>query len=61
MSPLVNPAALFRFRLACPQRNRLWPPAESDLDEACRLPPLAHLAGVPDLLDLWLAWNPAGL
>ena len=25
------------------------------------MPPLAHLAGVPDLLDLWLAWNDEGL
>lgn len=61
MSPLVNPAAPFRFRLACPRRAKLWPPAASQLDDACRLPALAPLAGVPDVLDLWIAWNEGGL
>jgi hypothetical protein len=61
MCPLVNPAALFKLRLSCPKRPQLWPPAGSGLDEACRLPPLSRLAGVPDLLDLWLAWNEEGL
>jgi hypothetical protein len=61
MSPLVNPAALFKLRLSCPRRPVLWPPSPAGLDEACRLPPLAHLAGVPDLLDLFLAWNEEGL
>jgi hypothetical protein len=61
MCPIVNPAALFKLRLSCPKRPQLWPPAASGLDEACRLPPLARLAGVPDLLDLWLAWNEEGL
>ncbi|NDC53809.1 MAG: hypothetical protein EBZ74_05840 [Planctomycetia bacterium] len=61
MSPLVNPAAPFRFRLACPRRARLWPPPAAQLDDACRLPALAALADAPDALDLWLAWNEAGL
>ena len=61
MCPLVNPAALFTLRLSCPHRDRLWPPSDSVFDDACRLPPLARLAGVPDLLDLFLAWNEAGL
>jgi hypothetical protein len=61
MSPLVNPAALFKLRLPCPRRAKLWPPAAWQLDEACRLPSFAPLAGVPDLLELSLAWNPEGL
>lgn len=61
MSPLVNPAALFTFRLPCRKRKKLWPPTGSGLDDACRLPSLAAVAGVPDVLDLWLAWNEEGL
>ena len=61
MSPLVNPAALFRLRLNCPSRETLWPPASSDLDDACRLPSFAAVVGVPDVLDLAVAWNPRGL
>ena len=59
--PLVNPASLFRPRLSCPWRERLWPPAKSHLDADCLLPRLAGLAGVPDLLDLAVGWNEAGL
>jgi len=61
MSPLVNPAALFRLRLPCRHRETLWPPRSWGLDEACRLPSFAAAAGVPDVLDLWLAWNADGL
>jgi hypothetical protein len=61
MSPLVNPAALFRLRLTCPRRETLWPPAASDLDEACRLPSFATITGTPDVLTIWTAWNDAGL
>ena len=61
MSPLVNPAAVFKLRLRCPRRDVLWPPATWGLDEACRLPSFADVAGVPDVLELWLAWSPAGL
>lgn len=61
MSPLVNPAALFKLRLPCRRRERLWPPAAWDLDDACRLPSFAEVAGVPDVLDLTMAWNPAGV
>ena len=61
MSPLVNPAALFRLRLPCRRRARLWPPASWQLDDACRLPSFAGMAGVPDVLDLSLAWNADGL
>lgn len=61
MSPLVNPAALFTLRFPCPRRDALWPPAKGGLDEACRLPSFAEVVGVPDVLDLWLAWNPQGL
>ena len=61
MSPLVNPAALFRFRLPCRRRKKLWPPSAWDLDEACRLPGLAPLANVPDLMTLSMAWNEDGL
>lgn len=61
MSPLVNPAALFTLRMTCPRRERLWPPAASGLDEACRLPSFAAVAGVPDVLTLWTAWNEEGL
>jgi hypothetical protein len=61
MCALVNPAALFRFRLPCRRRKKLWPPTAWDLDEACRLPALAPVANVPNLLDLWLAWNEEGL
>jgi hypothetical protein len=61
MSPLVNPASLFSFRLSCPRRKKLWPPAAWDLDTSCRLPSLAAVAGVPDLLELWVAWNEDGL
>jgi hypothetical protein len=61
MSPLVNPAAVFKLRLRCPRRDALWPPATWGLDEACRLPSFADVAGVPDVLELWLAWSPAGL
>jgi hypothetical protein len=61
MSPLVNPAALFTLRLPCHRRDRLWPPASWGLDDACRLPSFAEVVGVPDALDLWLAWNADGL
>jgi hypothetical protein len=61
MSPLVNPAALFSFRLPCRKRKTLWPAAAWDLDDACKLPSLAAVAGVPDVLDLWIAWNEQGL
>lgn len=61
MCALVNPAALFRFRLPCRRRATLWPPADRTLDDACRLPALAPVADVPDLLSLWMAWNDDGL
>ena len=61
MSPLVNPAALFRFRFPCHRRETLWPPAAAKLDAACRLPSLAGVIGVPDVLELALAWNETGL
>lgn len=61
MSPLVNPAALFSFRFPCRKRKTLWPPAAWDLDESCKLPSLAAVAGVPDVLGLWTAWNEQGL
>jgi len=61
MSPLVNPAALFRFRFPCRRREKLWPPAAANLDETCRLPSLAAVVGVPDVLDLALGWNETGL
>jgi hypothetical protein len=61
MSPLINPAALFKLRLPCPRRAKLWPPAATQLDDACRLPSFAPLAGVPDLLELAIAWNEGGL
>ena len=61
MSPLVNPAALFRFRFPCRRREKLWPPAAADLDETCRLPSLAAVVGVPDVLELALGWNETGL
>jgi hypothetical protein len=61
MCALVNPAALFRFRLRCRRRKKLWPPSAWDLDESCRLPGLAPVANVPNLLDLSLAWNEEGL
>lgn len=61
MPPLVNPAALFKLRLPCPRRTKLWPPGASQLDDACRLPSFAPLAGVPDLLELAIAWNEGGL
>jgi len=61
MSPLVNPAGLFRFRLPCPRRKKLWPPAGWGIDDECRLSSLASIAGVPDVLDLFVAWNDDGL
>ena len=61
MCPLVNPAALFTLRLRCRRREKLWPPATGGFDETCRLPSFADVASVPDVLDLWMAWNPAGL
>ena len=61
MSPLVNPASVFKLRLRCPRRDVLWPPAAWGLDDACRLPSFADVAGVPDVLDLWMAWNASGL
>lgn len=61
MCPLVNPAALFTLRLPCHRREKLWPPASWGLDETCRLPSFADVAGVPDVLDLWMAWSPQGL
>jgi hypothetical protein len=61
MSPLVNPAALFRLRLPCRRRERLWPPGSWGVDEACRLPSFALVSGVPDVLELALAWSDDGL
>jgi len=59
--PLVNAAGLFRLRLTCPWRERLWPVRSSQLDDRCLLPRLAGLAGVPDLLEIAVGWNEAGL
>ena len=59
--PLVNPGSLFTFRFPCRKRKTLWPPASAPLDDACRLPSLAGIVGVPDLVSLWLAWNDGGL
>ena len=59
--PLVNPGSLFTFRFPCRKRKTLWPPASAPLDDACRLPSLAGIVGVPDLVSLWLAWNEGGL
>ncbi len=61
MSPLVNPASLFKLRLRCPRRDVLWPPSRWGLDDTCRLPSFADVARVPDVLDLWAAWNADGL
>ena len=61
MSPLVNPAALFRFRFPCRRREKLWPPAAANLDRTCRLPSLAAVVGVPDVLELAMGWNETGL
>lgn len=61
MSPLVNPASLFRLRLPCQRRDVLWPPTAWGIDDACRLPSFAQVAGVPDVLELALAWNAEGL
>lgn len=61
MSPLVNPAALFRFRFPCRRREKLWPPAAVNFDDSCRLPSLAAVVGVPDVLKLALGWNETGL
>ncbi|MFM7519010.1 MAG: hypothetical protein ACKO9B_00915 [Planctomycetota bacterium] len=61
MTPLVNPAALFTFRFPCRKRDPLWPPASATLDDACRVPSLAAVAEVPDVVDLWTAWNERGL
>lgn len=61
MTPLVNPAALFTFRFPCRKRDALWPPASATLDDACRLPSLAAVVEVPDVVELSTAWNERGL
>ena len=61
MSPLVNPGALFSFRFPCRKRKSLWPPATAPLDDTCRLPSLAGIVGVPDVVALWIGWNDDGL
>jgi hypothetical protein len=61
MSPLVNPAAPFRLRLPCHRRDRLWPPGPDGLGDDYRLPSFATVVGVPDVLDLAVAWNDQGL
>jgi hypothetical protein len=61
MCPLVNPAALFTLRLPCPHQKTLWPPASWGVDDACRLPSFAAVVGVPDIVELSLAWNEGGL
>ena len=47
--------------IPCRRRKKLWPPTGWDLNESCRLPALAAVASVPNLLELWLAWNEEGL
>jgi hypothetical protein len=61
VTPLVNPAALFRLRVACPRREPLWPPSTWGIDTSCRLPSFAGLLGVPDVLELSLAWGSEGM
>jgi hypothetical protein len=57
MGPLVNPAALFTLRLPCRRRDMLWPPAKSGLDDTCRLPSFADVAGVPDVRQSLIFWT----
>lgn len=61
MAPLVNPAALFTFRFPCRKRAGLRVPPGAGLDDACRVPSLAAVAAVPDVIDVWIAWNDDGL
>jgi len=61
LPPLVNPGALFTFRIGCRKKKTLWPPASALLDDSFRLPSLASVVGVPDVTSLWLAWNDDGL
>lgn len=56
--PLVNPAAAFRLRLPCRRRPGR---AAGGLDATCRIPSFAALVGVPDVAELFLAWNDDGL
>lgn len=49
------------MRFSCPRRETLWPSSQSQLDERCRLPNMAGISGVPDIMELFVAWNPNGL
>ena len=60
MSPLVHPAAVFRFRFPCQKLPKL---AAFDERQAtrCQLPSLAGVVGVPDVCTLAIGWHPDGL
>jgi len=60
MSPLVHPASLFRFRFPLQRLSRLAVFNDRQA-EACRLPNLAGVVGVPDVATLSLGWHPDGL
>ncbi len=60
-APLIPPSFLFRFAVPCRYRERLWPPAESGLEEECRLLTLGGLERAARGVDFRLAWSEDGL
>lgn len=60
MSPLVHPAAAFRFRFPCHRVPQLAALSDQQAKNA-QLPNLADVVGVPNVCTLAMGWHPQGL
>ncbi|HAN97234.1 MAG TPA: hypothetical protein DCQ98_07295 [Planctomycetaceae bacterium] len=59
--PLIDPGALFAFRLPLRRFDGKWGRTGVELPEAYRLPTFAELAGKRPFADVRGAWNESGL
>lgn len=58
---LIDPTLLFRFEIELQHHRLKWTNKGIDLDEDCRVPSFAELAGRPSFADVRMAWDESGL